>query len=826
MRPDRTGTRGLKSAVAGRDLIDDIHRQNRRRVLKRAAQLTLLAIVLLALGYGFKVLADRRERSQLLERAHAQYVGGTSSDMAGAAAMLEAGAQEHPEDAALASAHAAIRAHLWAEFGIDGEAAEAAVASLPEGDPAALVARGIMAFAAGDLEEASKAADSAELGEDNPFLEREYAWLQGMLAAAQAETKPELLEEALTRLGQVLEDDPGLVSVRRVEALLMLLSGDASGALASLENARDQSRTHFGLAADEALYNAQLHQELGGVASVADQLLSMEQQLLSPRDRAHVALARAVAHVRSGEPKSGLALLDDAWDGLAPWNVMARRLAIETALEAGDTKRLDDWLEDSALGDTEQAIYRAWAMLLEGEIMQTLEKLEGLPQEHPMVGYLQALALVEQGRWPEAKPWVERSQKLLPARNELEVAAARVELRLGDKSVALRKLEALAEQEPYAPRAWTGLGEAHLLQDGEIDSRAAKRALEKAIESEPVPADAYLLLADVWHGRRGEKFPNAEQKALNALENAAETNPELPIYKERLALYLADLGLADRALVLLRELAEERGIGALTVLTRARLEIDAPDAKGDLEELLEEAGELGADPFEIEFLRARALLIKDAKESIAEAQAKLTKLAAERPKHVRTRVLLARTFLKQFDRKAADQAARRGIQEVDEGDVGLLRLERARIAARTGKIGLAAPRSRSAWAKILAEERRTVAEILDAGELASRLFLRQNNDRVALRIAQELTDRLGYHADAWTIRARTELGAGQAADGRSSAEKAIELDPKNPRAHEIRGHCLLRFGDKERAREAYERAVALAKGTSKEAEYRANLRRL
>ena len=40
------------------------------------------------------------------------------------------------------------------------------------------------------------------------------------------------------------------------------------------------------------------------------------------------------------------------------------------------------------------------------------------------------------------------------------------------------------------------------------------------------------------------------------------------------------------------------------------------------------------------------------------------------------------------------------------------------------------------------------------------------------------------------------------------------------------GHCLLRFGQKDRARAAYERAVELAKGTRAEKDYRENLRRL
>ena len=54
----------------------------------------------------------------------------------------------------------------------------------------------------------------------------------------------------------------------------------------------------------------------------------------------------------------------------------------------------------------------------------------------------------------------------------------------------------------------------------------------------------------------------------------------------------------------------------------------------------------------------------------------------------------------------------------------------------------------------------------------------------------------------------------------------MDLDETNPLAHEVTGHCLLRFGHKDQAREAYKKAVELAEGTPKEAALRDNLRRL
>jgi Tfp pilus assembly protein PilF len=225
-------------------------------------------------------------------------------------------------------------------------------------------------------------------------------------------------------------------------------------------------------------------------------------------------------------------------------------------------------------------------------------------------------------------------------------------------------------------------------------------------------------------------------------------------------------------------------------------------------------------------LRARIALAQGTKESVLEAQAAFRKLVEEQPSDVHARVGYAMTYLKQFDRKEADMAVRRGLATVPEADQSLLWFARADIASRTGKIKNAALYSLSAWNRILQEPKRTAAEIIECGDLASRMWLRQKQDARALRIARELTDRVGYHTDAWTIRARVQLAAGEAMDARVSADRAIELEPGNARAHEIRGHTLLRFGDKKNAREAYEQAVEAAKGTPEERDYRANLKRL
>jgi tetratricopeptide (TPR) repeat protein len=520
-------------------------------------------------------------------------------------------------------------------------------------------------------------------------------------------------------------------------------------------------------------------------------------------------------------------MLDRAWEGLPAWDRLSRRLAIQSALEAGDASRIAAWVEASPLPAAEGDIYRAWAVLVEGDVMEALRRLAELPQSDPWVGYLQALALVEQGRFAEAAAWIDRTEKLLPGRLEIEVARARVELRLGDKKVALRKLEALAQEEARAPRAWTGLGEAHLLQEpgeGTPDLAEARKALRRAIEREPRPAEATLLLAELWDRRRG-KDPKAELEGLALYEKAAAANPHLPRYREALALYLADIGFSSRAREQMEAVIDEPGVGYALVLRLVQIRAEAGE-RFDPEPQLAEALERGAPPQDVTRLRARIDLDSGDKARVATAQAALTTLLAQYPQDVEARVLYARTFLEQFDRKASESAIRKGLAAVDgQNKDGRLLWAWSELESRAGKRRIAAPRARRAWLGMLAENR-PPTELLDVADLATRLWLRLGKERTALVIAKQLTDRLGYHAQAWTLRARTELGAGEAASARESAQRAIELDDASPRAHEILGHALLRYGLKDRAREEYERALELVKGTRLEAEYRQNLRRL
>jgi len=820
-------SRSLRLAGGGGDLIAEIHAKRRRKIRRRIAKYVAFVIVLVAGGIATKIVADRRARANALESARTHAQSGSAADLRIAGDVLDAALVRDDRDPASKSQRALLRAHLWLEYGEAEPAATDAIDAAPADAPATVLARAMMTLASRDLEGAAALVESIGATGD-PAVDSEAAWVRGQLTIAQSPEDPPALEAALVAIDEALAVASGNASLKRVRARLLLQLGRADEALADLAQARELARSHLGLAADEALFNAFLRREASGVASVADQLLELG-DAMTPRDRDVTRLARGVVHVRSGEIEDGIAMIESGYAGLPRWDRLAVRLAVETVLEAGATTLGSTWLDeaaaDGALTAEEIAIDRAWVTMSTGDVMVALAEAAKLPQENPRVAYVQALALVEQRRWAEAQPWIDRARLLLPDRIDLEVAAARVELHKGDPVVALRRLSALAEEEPYAPRAWTGVGEAHLGQaEDAVDLRKAKVALERAVEREPVPAEAMLLLAEIANRKR-KTDPEGMRTAEELLARAVETNPYLPRYRERLAEFLVDNAYAAKAEPILAALVETPGISGDTLVRYVRVALRSRNTDVEVEPLLERAAELGIDARTLDRERAYALLVRGGRTELDAAQRKLAVMVAQDPADIPTRILFAETFARQHDRKEAELAIRRGFPYVPENQKGRLFLAWADIDARLGKAKVAAGRARAAWVRLLDEDR-PAPELLPAADLAAKLWLRQDNERVALTVTEQLTERLPLHAEAWTIRAEIELGANEAGRARISSDKAIELEPQSPRAHEIRGHCLLRFGHKVKARAAYERAIELAKGTRAEKDYRENLKRL
>lgn len=813
------------------DLVGDIHRrQQRKRLRKRLLVLAGLLAAIAAAVASWRFFDAQARRVRLADTAE-QFQRGTVPTLLQASDLL---AGDRSRAANILEAEALVKNQLWIEFGVDQAAAQASVDALDLDTVAydGAVAIGLWHAAQGDLDPAEAALSQAiDLAGTSSIAPGHHTYLEAVLALASGDA--EALATVRTELKSRLAESPRAVALRRISIAAAVRADARDEALAELDAAREQHRDHMGLAADEALYNASFRQHVGGVASVAEQLLAVGSDV-PPRDRVHAELALAAAEAYSGEFDQSLARLREVWPQLPKSDRVARELALELAILDGDGDLAREWIDASDLPQLEADLLRASIQVARGEIMESLEALAKLPQAHPRVAHLQGLALVEQGRFAEAEPWLRRADELVPGQLDIEVALARVELRLHDADAALRKLEGLSEEEALAPRVWTGLGEAYVAvaerrnRDKDL-LRAGQRALEQGLERERVPAEAMLQLA-VLHDRSRRRTPESPGKALELLEQAAQTNRHLPRYAEHYGRYLAALGYQHRALSQLASLVDRRGIEPETVLIAIRLAIelaDHPDRPSDdeLDAWFERAEELSADPARLAHERARRLLAENSRGSSTKALEAMTALIAKNPADVDARVLAAQASLALYERKEAETVLRRGLSSVPDADRGPLYLQWASIEARTGARGKGAAHARVAW-RLLSESEAPPALALEAAALAVRLFIELDKPIPAFAVGRNVSEAMPYHPAAWVLRARGELAAKKAPDALEHAKKAAEVGPEDPHAHEMLGHCYMRFGHKDDAKAAYQRAVELATNPAMEKDLQDNLRRL
>ncbi|MCB9752237.1 MAG: tetratricopeptide repeat protein [Myxococcales bacterium] len=828
----------------------------------------MAATVGLALYAAASLWVFAESTEDRLDRARAWLLHGTARELALAdrelSRTLAADALMSPDQrACLMGSQALIRGQLWVEFGVmpaDTTAAPSTVDAPPRCRDA-VVAEGLVALARGELAAVESAsARAGALPEPSPdevtrrdsLAPHHRAWFEALRVLASGDATPEAIDASRRALEQAITAEPEAIAYQRALARLEHRAGEGTRALRTLRAARAKAPDHMGLAADEALLNAAMLREFSGVADLADQLLELDDGTLFPHDRARAQVARATVHVYMGEPGRGLAAFDEAWDELSPWDWSARWLALDTALTAGDSARAREWwtrLEDEGrpLPAPQRELYDAWALLAEGDLMGSLSRLAELPQQPPRVAYLQALALVEQRRYEEAQPWLARARELLPGRAELEVASARASIAAGELDQALRKLEGLAEEEPFAPRAWTGLGEAYLAKatrssaTGELRRdparddpellRKAHTALLRAVEQEPIPAEAMVRLSELWQRQRLSD-PDGDRKALDWLERAAKTNPKVPRYSETLALYLVGLGQGRRAEPMLRELitnigSTHRAALALAELSIARAREQGPGATlpSELDTWLEQARERGAAPEDLARARAHAALVTGRRRALLTAAEPLKATVESSPDDIDARVLYARLLMKLRDNDEAEKIIRRGIHRGPEGRTGRLYYVWATLEVSAGSPKMASIHARIAYNR-MRDEQRPTGELIDAVDLCSSLYIRKEMGDHALAVTRELSRRVPSHPDAWRLRARAELALNDARAARRSIEKSLELDPDNPAAHALHAQILLRYGKRKPARAAYRRALELDPGETLRAKVERGLSRM
>ncbi len=813
-----------------RDLIGDIQAKQRRKIFRRAAVLVTLALILLGIGIAFKKVTEHRDAVFQLEAAQETFVMGTWSDVDASIQSLNTALERHAGHAGLTGALAVATGFAAAEFDGEVETATQALEAAKSAGASELdlaLAQALVDLAKDDLNAAKSSvkpvleaqAQGAAADDIACFAPRLAFAVDAKVALASGDSTT--LGEARGRINAALSEHPEDVTLRRALVYLAMAQGEGSLALDELARSRKQSQLHTGLAADEALFNAMQRQRLGGVASVADQLVSRV-DTLTRVDLAHARLAQAVVRLHEGELTDATTLLEDVWPKLPSWDRQSRVLALEIAVQAGALERVREWLPNAGLSEEARALFDVWLVLEEGDVMGALATLATMPQADARVAYLQGLALVEQGRWPEAKPWLERADRLMPGRVEIEIALARCELRLGDREAAARKLEGLAEDD-FAPRALTGRGEAMLAElDAAKDKpgskkslvTAARKALESAIKDEPRAAQARLLLAELML-RPDEGGKVDYVRAQRLMEDAVATNPKLPIYRESLAHLLIDLSFLEAAAEQYAMLDGALGIDPKTPLESARVSIllaTAADTKPDaaeIDRLLAKAQELGAPPALIELERHRLKLSVGARAEIEATYAALAALLEQSPDATEERLLYIDALTRLGDLELAVGAIRRGLSLAgDKGETGRLYRLWARAEGRAGKAKRASTLARTAFAK-MRDEHRPPVDLLKAAEDAVRFAIRERKPKPVLPTVKQLTDILDFHPAAWVIRAEAELGTGLTQEARISVERSIKLDDRLLSAHELHANVLLRFGLKDQAHEAQAKAEAI-----------------
>jgi Flp pilus assembly protein TadD len=161
----------------------------------------------------------------------------------------------------------------------------------------------------------------------------------------------------------------------------------------------------------------------------------------------------------------------------------------------------------------------------------------------------------------------------------------------------------------------------------------------------------------------------------------------------------------------------------------------------------------------------------------------------------------------------AETLVRQGFHAAEPGQevaTGRLFFAWGEVALKQRKRKMAALHARAGFHRMLAEQRPTV-ELLAAVAFATDIFLRTDQHKLALGMTRELTEALPFHGEAWRLHARVLFDGGDAPRAAARAvARALELDPDNVRALELRAHVAARAGDRKTAREFLARALELA----------------
>lgn len=822
---------------AGQSLVEEIHverereatrqRGDRRRKVRNGVIVVLLATVALAaIAVGVKRVLDTRRIERALASATQPLAASSSVELEAALTLLESNLRVESDHPQTLGRIAQVRAHQYVRGFVERETALAAAnLARDAGRAEGPLAAGMIAAFDGDFDQARRAYEAAPV--QDPLIAADAAWLRGVVALGHPYDVA-LEEGAAERLREEFERQPWALNLR-VAARLAARGGDLERALSLTERARELAPHDVGLSVDEALFKALKAEAVEGVLKLVTML--DEGGAVQGPDVARLRLAEGLARLHQGQLEEGAVALLSAWDDLPPADNDNRTHVIEGLLSSGQLDRVDALREDEHLGSQADGLFDAWADLARGESKTALARLEQMPQELPRVAHLQALALTEVYRYPEAQRWVDYARKRLPDRPDLRVAAARVAIGTqSEPDRAREELATLAEQHPWTYRVWTGLAEARLAvpQRSDAQTQEALRALERAIEREQAPAEAAYLLAR-HHAARIFDDPEAAAIALENYKRASQTPPRSGVHRAAYGAFLGQVARAREAKTVLLELVDDASLGPSPLIELARVVTTDASLRGtpvgeDVIGWLDLAAQRGAEASTIELERARYELARRNPQALERGRRRLEALLIADPQNIDVRALLGRTLLALGDSRAAKVTLRAGIRRTLRVVDGRLYVVLARAELADGKKRRAASLAYKGWRKMVREPL-PVGALLDTAPFVAKLWTDLGQPKAAGTIGRGLTFRAPVSPRAWVLRGEIELADERAGAACRSADKAVELDEKLPAAWALRGGCLLAIDANDKALESYERAVKLSEGTVSQKDMEAKLDR-
>ncbi len=564
------------------------------------------------------------------------------------------------------------------------------------------------------------------------------AWARG-IAAGRSLSGLRAATEALERR----RERPAGAS--RTLAALQFTLGDVSAALATL----DATNT-AGADADAGFYDAWLRSAARPITAGVP---------------GRAALLSAKAAVEAGDHDAAGIALAEARGSMLPWDPVATTAALRLGFLAADVQGLRAWAGDSTFSQQVRELAAAYAEAASGNWDATESMLRHHDEGAPWVTYVLGYAAAERGRWPRAVRLAATARRGMPGRIELEVLSAWVGAHFLDAGGAHRRLLALTEHAPWAPRLWTARAQAAAV-NGRPDAEVLadyERAL--AVESRPAGAAAALAA----HA--------PDDEALHLWTMAVEFDPTQIEYRVALGQIQAERGHLREAWV---NLAPVRDAEADVWLTLVELSlVRRENVAGRTDDWLDAAAAAGAHEDDVQRLRLQVRLARG--ETIGpDASA----LARRRPDDAAAVALAVQALGAEGRVLAARQRAVRARRTVARRDRPLLTLALANVLRTSGEVREAAQLAFKAWSALPRDAHAitTFAAARDAIDA----WLELGNTNGARAIARDLTLRLPNSPDAWRLRAEVQSAAGEHDFACRSIGRAQTLDPN---ADIERGSC-------------------------------------